>query len=146
MLQKESNSLPFMLSTEKERTFLSGPGAKILCSRCRGQGFDPWFGNQDTACRRIQNKLAKNKLENKQTTNKTEMGRDEKAGRMESISSSFLLFFSCWCSFLASIVLIPLLPFHLLFVVLYLFVFSVSVLSSPSSCERKSSLLGRGKG
>ena len=39
-----------MLSTEKERTFLSGPGAKILCSRCRGQGFDPWFGNQDPAC------------------------------------------------------------------------------------------------
>ena len=49
---------------------------------------------------------------------------------MESISFSFLLFFSCWCSFLSSTVLILLLPFYLLFVVRHLFVFSVSVLSS----------------
>ena len=54
------------------------------------------------------------------------MGRDEEAGPTESTSSPFLLFFSCWYSFLASTVLIPLLPFHLLFVVLHLFVFSVS--------------------
>ena len=60
--------------------------------------------------------LAENKLENKQT-NKTEMERDEKAGRMESISFFFLLFFSCWCSFLSSTVLILLLHFYLLFVV-----------------------------
>lgn len=74
------------------------------------------------------------------------MERDENAGRMESISFSFLLFFSCWCSFLSSTVLILLLPFYLLFVVRHLLVFSVSVLSSPSSLKRKSSLLGTGEG
>ena len=27
------------------RHFLGGPGAKTLCSQCRGAGFNPWSGN-----------------------------------------------------------------------------------------------------
>ena len=28
------------------RSFPCGPGAKTLCSKCRGSGFDPWSGNK----------------------------------------------------------------------------------------------------
>ena len=65
--------------------------------------------------------------------------RDEKARRMKSISFSFLLFFSCWCSFLASSIFILLLPFNLLFVVLLMsnHVFCLfTLLSSPSLHSR----------
>ena len=139
MLQKKSTSLDFMVSTEKEKNFSSGPRAKILCSQCRGQGFDPWLWNQDPPCCTAWPKI------NLKTNKETEMERDEKAGRMRSISFSFLLSFSWWCSFLASTVLILLLPFFLLFAVLYPFEFSVPVLTSPSSFKRKSSLLVEGR-
>ena len=48
MIKKINKLLARLTKNKREysRDFLGGPGAKTLCSQCRGLGFDPWSGNQ----------------------------------------------------------------------------------------------------